>query len=238
MTLHVVTGPPAAGKSTFVREHAQPGDIRIDFDELANTFAGLAPDNHQHGGAVTAVARAARDAAIEAALKHTDTVDVWLIHSTPSPATLSRYHGHGAEIHVVDPGRDTVMRRIKTMRPGQMHAVAARWYEKNNRPAPGPRGGSTTERGLGWRHQQQRERLLRMHRDGTPCWWCGEPMYRSQALDADHGVARANGGTLADRLLHSKCNRSRKSGTRDDERPAVSRQAGPPAPAPVFDWGG
>lgn len=234
MALHVVTGPPAAGKSTFVREHAQPGDIRIDFDELANTLAGVPAGNHEHGPATVAVARAARTAAIAAARKHSGDVDVWLIHSTPSPTTLDQYRQDGAEIHQVDPGRDVVMKRIKTMRPSHMHAVAARWYEQQGQ-AGSMRKRTTTERGLGWQHQKQRERLLRMHRDGTPCWWCGDPMYRSQALDADHVEARANGGHRATRLLHASCNRSRKDGARDDQRPAVAQPA--PTRAPVFDWG-
>jgi 5-methylcytosine-specific restriction endonuclease McrA len=80
---------------------------------------------------------------------------------------------------------------------------------------------TTTERGLGYDHQRQRARLLRLHRDGTPCWWCGQPMYRSQDLAADHTVSRAHGGTKADRLLHSLCNKARGDGTRDDQRPAL-----------------
>jgi predicted kinase len=30
--LTVVTGPPCAGKTTYVRNNAKPGDIIIDFD--------------------------------------------------------------------------------------------------------------------------------------------------------------------------------------------------------------
>lgn len=33
-TVILVTGPPAAGKSTFVRQHAKPGDLILDADEL------------------------------------------------------------------------------------------------------------------------------------------------------------------------------------------------------------
>ncbi|WP_064442610.1 hypothetical protein [Hoyosella altamirensis] len=90
---------------------------------------------------------------------------------------------------------------------------------------------STTARGLGHRHQQQHKRLLAKHVDGTLCWWCGKPMYRdkthnpdSRTLEADHSKARSIHGTshLADRLLHSKCNRERGDGSRDHQRPALT----------------
>lgn len=96
---------------------------------------------------------------------------------------------------------------------------------------------STTGKGLGWAHQQQRTRLLARHRDGTPCPCltlddCGPacpcraageglPMYRDPArnpdrmpLEADHTIARTQGGTRADRLILATCNRSRQDGTR------------------------
>lgn len=97
---------------------------------------------------------------------------------------------------------------------------------------------TTTERGLGWDHQKQRERLIRAHVDGTPCWWCMRPMFRdrvhnwdhdpaspdpsSGSLAADHSHARAHGGLKADRLLHGKCNKERGDGSRDHLRPAVT----------------
>lgn len=98
---------------------------------------------------------------------------------------------------------------------------------------------TTTERGLGWNHQKQREYLLRIHVDGSLCWWCGDPMYRAAArnhdeasLEADHSVARSQGGKKADRLLHSTCNRSRQEGNRDSQRPALRAQPRPD----VFPW--
>ncbi|MCQ4148595.1 hypothetical protein NOS52_12535 [Rhodococcus qingshengii] len=81
---------------------------------------------------------------------------------------------------------------------------------------------TTTQRGLGWEHQKQREKLLRAHAEGSPCWWCGEPMYLAQGLAADHSHARAHGGTKADRLLHGLCNKQRGDGSKDDLRPAVT----------------
>lgn len=87
---------------------------------------------------------------------------------------------------------------------------------------------TTTSRGLGWRHQQARTVLMRRHADGTPCWWCALAMYRDdgrnwdgRTLAADHTLARAHGGTRADRLMHSTCNGQRGDGSRDHQRPAL-----------------
>lgn len=84
------------------------------------------------------------------------------------------------------------------------------------------RGLTTTQRGLGWAHRQQVRALKASLVDGSPCWWCGEPMHRSQELDGDHSQARSRGGTVADRLLHSPCNRQRGNGSRDHLRPALT----------------
>lgn len=226
MTLHIVIGPPAAGKSTYIREHRQPGDITIDYDELANTLAGLAPANHEHTATVKKITRAARDAAIREAQKHATDTDVWIIHSTPAQSTIDRYRREGAQIHVVDPGKDTVMHRIKHERPGHMHAVAARWYQQQDEQAK-PKG--TTERGYGWRHQQVRKRLMYNHIDGTPCPGCGNPMYKDPAknhdgaaLEADHTRdLKHHGPGDADRLICRTCNRTRGDG--HDERLPLNR---------------
>jgi hypothetical protein len=90
------------------------------------------------------------------------------------------------------------------------------------------RRNTTTERQLGWDHQQNRDRLLLRHVDGKPCWWCGRPMFRDadrnhdhRALHADHTQSRSRGGRVADRLLHASCNGARGDGSRDHERPAA-----------------
>jgi hypothetical protein len=95
---------------------------------------------------------------------------------------------------------------------------------------------TTTQKGLGWAHQKQAAKLKRQHIDGTPCWWCGEPMHLTQQLDADHSHSRAHGGTQADRLMHSPCNKQRGNGDNDHLRPALRRGNGGHA-ANIFDWG-
>lgn len=77
------------------------------------------------------------------------------------------------------------------------------------------KGPTTTERGMGWDHQQQRQHLLRTTPEGFPCPVCLLPMHprtNPGSLDADHSVPRSLGGTRADRLTHRSCNRARGNG--------------------------
>lgn len=126
----VVIGPPAGGKSTWVLERAKPTDVVIDFDRLAVALTGLGGDPHDHAPAVTGVTRAARTAAIEAALRHSGDTDVYLIHSSPGAQRMAQYREMGAEIVTIDPGLDVVRERCKTQRPRRMFAVIDEWYRE------------------------------------------------------------------------------------------------------------
>ncbi|QDP44204.1 HNH endonuclease [Gordonia phage JuJu] len=105
---------------------------------------------------------------------------------------------------------------------------------------------TTTQKHLGWSHQQNARHLKAQHVDGTPCWWCGRPMWRdrtrnydynphstdpaSGSLAADHSHPRAHGGRKADRLLHGQCNKERGAGNHDHQRPALTGTQPNPAP--------
>lgn len=248
--LTVVIGPPAGGKSTWVRQNAKPGDIVIDFDVLAHALTHRNDGSHAHTAQTKAIAKAARQAAIDKALTLTEQVDVYLIHSTPSDRLLDQYRQHGATIITVDPGEQVVMERAKAERPWQMQQVVKKWYRDDTKP--GKTGKvSPRKRGLGTTHEHQRTRLLANHVDGAHCWWCDKPMYRertrnwdynpespdraSGSLAADHSRARANGGTRADRLLHGICNKQRGDGSRDHLRPALTNDP-PDTPLTTRDW--
>lgn len=131
--LYVVTGPPAAGKSSWIEARARATDIVIDLDRITQALMGPgAPAWSQHDIAMK-VAHRARYAAIDEALKHLDATDVYLIHTMPSAKWVARYQRHGAEIVAVDPGKDIVMQRIQDMRAPGLQAVATRWYSRKTK---------------------------------------------------------------------------------------------------------
>ena len=43
----IVCGPPCAGKTTWVRERAQAGDLVVDYDDIARRLGS--PRQHDHG---------------------------------------------------------------------------------------------------------------------------------------------------------------------------------------------
>lgn len=128
MTLYVVTGPPASGKSTWVQERAQPGDIVIDFDLLALALTGPGAAHHGHRDPLAKVTFQARRAAIREALKYASSHEVFVIHATPKSADAALYTEHGAETVVIDPGRDVVLERCSRMRPSDSVEGVNRWY--------------------------------------------------------------------------------------------------------------
>lgn len=131
MTLYIVVGPPAAGKSTWVCQHAKPGDITIDFDKLANTLSFANSSTHEHPPHIHHVTRIARKAAIDAAVRFRNLIDVYVIHSHPSEKMMRQYKMLDAQVVTIDPGENIVMERIRKERPAiNPVEIAERWYQK------------------------------------------------------------------------------------------------------------
>jgi adenylate kinase family enzyme len=145
--LIVVTGPPAAGKSTWIKAQAKPTDIVIDFDRIAVSIAGPGADTHHHSDAAAAIAHRMRYAAIEESIRHLDKTDVYLIHTQPSAKALARYRRLNARVVEIDPGKDVVMQRVAAMRRPGMTGVVTRWYaSRGERSSATQRVGSQSSR--------------------------------------------------------------------------------------------
>jgi predicted ATPase len=133
MAVYVITGPPAAGKSTYVREHAKPGDITIDYDTLAQALSpDLPADPALQPPHVAAIANAARDGAINEATDASNDgeCDVYLIHAMPDRHATNRYRKHGFTIVPIDPGHEECIRRANAERTPRQVAIVQDWYER------------------------------------------------------------------------------------------------------------
>jgi hypothetical protein len=141
-TLIVVTGPPGAGKTTYVGAHATPGDVVIDLDAL--TAALSAPgsgDPHHAPDHVRRIAQRARTAAIQGAYRLTTGPTVWLIHTNPDDEQRGEYLAHGATFRHIDPGHEvTLSQALGAGRPPEHLDVIARHYRTpgGNRRAETP----------------------------------------------------------------------------------------------------
>lgn len=135
--IHVLTGPPCGGKSTYIKKHAKAGDLIVDYDEIAMTMG--AKEKWNPVGLVQRAAMRAREAAIAAALKSPDA-ESWIIQSRLSDAKRETFENAGAEIIELDPGKDVCIERAKRDgRPKNIFLAIEGWYA-------GKKGGGTTMR--------------------------------------------------------------------------------------------
>lgn len=129
MTLHIVTGAPCSGKSTYVREHAAPDDVRIDFDAMATALGSSTP--HGSKGRVRGATFAARKAAIYWLLANdAPNADSWIIHSSPADWQKAAYADAGAEFIEMDADLETCLAGAEADgRPeGEADKIRA-WFE-------------------------------------------------------------------------------------------------------------
>lgn len=131
ITVVVVLGPPAAGKSSYVREHAKKDDIIIDLDRIASAFmSGDVTDVHGYPPHIRNVAIGARKAAMSRALRTRYPCTVWLIHAVPTREQLQQYARLRYRLVTIDPGRAEVEARVNKVRPRDSHRGVARWYHR------------------------------------------------------------------------------------------------------------
>ena len=124
--IHVIIGPPCAGKSTYVNEHARDGELQIDYDLIAMALGSS--ESHAADGLIKQAAFDAREAAINAALKSPEE-ESFIIHTSPSEEHMKRYTEAGAEIIQLDPGYETCVERAEADgRPKQTFDGIEKWY--------------------------------------------------------------------------------------------------------------
>lgn len=117
--IHVITGPPCAGKSTYIREHAEKGDVIIDFDILASAMGA---DDHAAEGNIFDVAIEARKAAIKAVISK--NCEAWIVDTNHNEKFKE-----DEDLVELDPGYDVCMERAEADgRPQRTVDAIRQWY--------------------------------------------------------------------------------------------------------------
>lgn len=131
----VITGAPCAGKSTYARQHATPGDTVIDFDVIAQALGS--PVTHGHEKHHVEVAAAAWAAAIDRALKeHARAGRAWIVDTAPIAYRRRRYTETGARVVHLTADRAELHRRADAGRPPAWHHRIDQYCDSSRDPAP------------------------------------------------------------------------------------------------------
>jgi hypothetical protein len=94
----LVEGPPCAGKSTWVERNKKPGDLVVDYDELAGGMGATRDDTHLHGAVM-----AARNALLNQLRRgDLDASAAWIVSTNPNARNMFPHH----ELVTLDPGLD------------------------------------------------------------------------------------------------------------------------------------
>lgn len=124
--IHVLTGPPCGGKSTYIKKHAKPGDLIVDYDELSLVMG--AKEKWNPTGLVQRAASNARESAIKTALNSPEA-ESWIIQSRLSDEKRQVFEAAGAKIIELDPGKETCIERAKRDgRPKNIFLAIEGWY--------------------------------------------------------------------------------------------------------------
>ena len=130
--IHVVIGPPCAGKSTYIREHSKDGDVLVDYDVIAQALG----EKEKHGatGAIADAAYKARNAVINYLLEN--DVEGWIIHSEPSEWQMNRYEKAGADIIIIFADEETCLAHAEADgRPAEEAEKIHAWFERHEKSA-------------------------------------------------------------------------------------------------------
>lgn len=130
MAVRVVTGPPCAGKSTYVMENRNEKDVIVDFDLIAKALGSTM----RHGGigAFRTCALSARDRVTDLCIER--DFDSWVIRTELDADETELLRLAGAEFIEIDPGEDECIARAEAEDMPDDYIDAIRdWYARHGK---------------------------------------------------------------------------------------------------------
>lgn len=126
--IRVVTGPPCAGKSTYVQENRKDKDVVVDYDLIAQALGSTEPYGSM--GAIRTCALSARDRVTDLCIER--DFDSWVIRTELGQDDKELFRLAGAEFIEVDPGEDVCIARAEEEgRPDDCIEAIRAWYAKH-----------------------------------------------------------------------------------------------------------
>lgn len=126
----LVCGPPAAGKSTWVSEHARPGDRVVDLDAICRRLGSHR--RYDHPQMVREQARRVRTAEeTQVARMHSGTA--WVIRTMPDPERRARHAAALGATEVAVLATDAATAKARAAddeRPAWTAGVIDRWWDR------------------------------------------------------------------------------------------------------------
>ncbi len=134
MPVTLVCGPPAAGKTTWVRARAGPGDQVIDLDEICRRLGSRS--THDHPRHVVRLARSMRESLERKAASMPGRT--WAIRSLPRAEDRAAVAERlGADVVMLATPADEAVERARVDgRPGWTPQVIRDWWDAYT-PHPG-----------------------------------------------------------------------------------------------------
>ena len=123
----VVMGPSCSGKSTFIQEQKQPGDVVVDWDLMNQALGSDNP--HDAPEDVKQVTFAARTAAIARIFDGIEK-DAWIIWHDLTDDKIREYGEQGVKFHVMDTPIGVCLERAREDgRPEGTEQRIREWFE-------------------------------------------------------------------------------------------------------------
>ena len=140
MPITIITGPPGSGKTTYVEQRAQWGDLIVDVDAIYSALSGR--PWYEKPAALLPFVLDARDAILDRLHGESELRQAWIITSEADHAELQRLKArYSAKLLVLEVDPTECLRRIaadprRANAANQWQALIANWWEKYTTTRP------------------------------------------------------------------------------------------------------